>query len=73
LRGVEKLGDKEWKKEIGYHKRSLVETAMFRMKWVISDRLRSRREDTQTTEAMIRCLALNRMTGLGMLDSCKVV
>lgn len=73
VRGVEKLGEKEWKKEAGYHLRSLVETAMFRMKWIFSDKLRGRRDDTQVTEAMIRCRALNRMTDLGMPDSYKVV
>lgn len=72
VRGVEELGDKEWKKEIGYHKRSLVETSFFRLKTIFSERLRGRREDTQTTEAMIRCATLNRMRSLGMPDSYKV-
>ena len=73
VRGVEKLGDKEWKKQIGYHRRSLVETAFFRLKRVFSDKLRGRKEDRQITEAMIRCATLNRMTSLGMPDSYKVV
>lgn len=72
VRGVEELGEKEWKKQIGYHKRSLVETAFFRLKTIFSDRLRSRREDRQATEAIIRCAALNKMTGLGMPDSYRV-
>jgi hypothetical protein len=73
VRGVEEFGDKEWKKQIGYHRRSLVETAFFRLKSIFSDRLRNRREDTQTTEAMMRCRTLNRMTSLGLPDSYKVV
>jgi len=72
VEGVKKLGQKEWKKEAGYHLRSLVETAFFRLKWIFSERLRGRREDTQKAEAKIRCLALNRMTELGMPDSYKV-
>jgi transposase len=72
LRGVRKHGLKEWKKKSGYHKRSLVETAFFRLKGIFSDKLRSRRDDTQVTEARIRCLALNRMSELGMPDSYKV-
>jgi hypothetical protein len=72
VRGVDELGDKEWKEQVGYHKRSLVETAFFRLKSEFSDKLRSRREDTQATEAMIRCRALSRMTSLGMPDSYKV-
>ena len=71
-RGVEKHGLKGWKKRSGDHRRSLAETAFFRLKTIFSDRLRSRRDDTQTTEAMIRCMALNRMTGLGLPDSYRI-
>ena len=72
VRGVGELGEKEWKKQVGYHKRSLVETAFFRLKTIFSDKLRGRKEATQTTEAMIRCATLNRMTSLGLPDSYKV-
>lgn len=72
LRGVRRHGLEGWKRRSGYHKRSLVETAFFRLKTIFSDRLRNRREDTQTTEAIIRCMALNRMTELGMPDSYAV-
>jgi hypothetical protein len=71
LRGVERHGLKGWKKRTGYHRRSLVEAAFFRLKTIFTERLRSRRDDTQATEAMIRCAALNRMTSLGMPDSYK--
>jgi len=66
VRGIKSMGRKEWKRESTYHKRSLVETAFFRLKTLFSDRLRSRRADTQTTEARVRCTAMNRMTSLGM-------
>ena len=69
LRGIKSKGRKEWKKESTYHRRSLVECAFFRLKTVFSDRLRARRTDTQTTEARMRCVALNRMTSLGMPES----
>ena len=72
LRGVRKHGLKGWKIVSGYHKRSLVETTFFRLKTIFSDKLRSRRDDTQSTEAMVRCAALNRMTELGMPDSYQV-
>jgi Transposase DDE domain len=62
LRGVEKHGVEGWKKGSGYHRRSLVETAFFRLKRVFSERLCRRRDDTQATEVMIRCMALNRMS-----------
>ena len=69
VRGIQKLGRKQWKLKSGYHRRSLVECAFFRLKTVLRERLRSRRADTQTAEARLRCLALNRMTSLGMPQS----
>jgi hypothetical protein len=69
LRGIRKRGRKRWKERSGYHRRSLVECAFFRLKTLFSDRLRSRRVETQTAEAVLRCAAMNRMTNLGMPDS----
>lgn len=69
LRGIKSQGRKEWKKESTYHRRSLVECAFFRLKTIFSERLRSRRIETQTTEARLRCMALNRLTSLGMPES----
>jgi transposase len=69
LRGIRKLGRKGWKRKSTYHRRSLVETAFFRLKTIFSERLRSRRTETQKTEAMTRCVAMNRMTTLGMPQS----
>ena len=69
LRGVRKFGLKGWKKKSGYHRRSLVETAMFRLKTIFTDKLRSREVERQRTEAVIRCAAMNRMTELGMPES----
>jgi transposase len=62
-------GRKKWKRESRYHRRSLVETAMMRMKTIFGSGLRSRRFHNQVTEMMVRCAALNRMTHLGMPDS----
>jgi len=72
LRGIRTEGRKGWKKSSGYHRRSLVETAFFRLKTIFSGKQRSQRTQTQTSEAMIRCLALNRMTSLGMPQSYAV-
>jgi hypothetical protein len=69
LRGVHRFGVKGWKKKSGYHRRSLVETAMFRLKTIFTDKLRSREVKRQRTEARIRCAALNQMTELGMPES----
>lgn len=72
VREIKKLGRKKWKQESSYHKRSLVETAFFRLKTIFSDKLKSRTEERQKTEAILRCIALNRMTGLGMPQSYAV-
>ena len=72
VRGIRKLGRKRWKQKSTYHRRSLVETAFFRLKAIFSDRLRSQRSDTQTAEALVRCLAINRMSKLGMPQSYPV-
>lgn len=69
LRQVQKLGTGGWKRKADYHRRSLVETAIFRIKTVFTDRLRFREGERQRTEVMIRCLALNRMTEQGMPQS----
>ena len=69
LRGVRRLGVKGWKKRSSYHRRSLVETAMFRLKVIFTDKLRAREVERQRTEARIRCAAINRMTQLGMPES----
>jgi hypothetical protein len=71
MRGRE-VGRDEWKKEAGYHRRSLAETAMMRLKTIFSDKLRGREWRRQVTELRVRCAALNRMTGLGMPQSYAV-
>ena len=68
LRGRE-VGRDEWKKEAGYHRRSLAETAMMRLKTIFSDKLKSREWRRQETELRMRCAAMNRMTNLGMPQS----
>jgi hypothetical protein len=72
LRTIRKGGRKAWKQTSGYHVRSLAETTMFRLKTIFGDHLSARLIETQTTQTMIRCAALNRMTHLGMPESYRV-
>jgi hypothetical protein len=72
IRRIAEIGRKAWKVESGYHRRSLAETTMYRMKTIFGDDLQSRHEERQKTEVAIRCAALNRMTHLGMPDSYRV-
>lgn len=69
LRSIRKHGRKEWKKDSGYHVRSLAETTMFRLKTIFGDNLSARLLETQATQASVRCAALNKMTHLGMPQS----
>lgn len=73
LRAIRQMGRKAWKETSGYHQRSSAETAVFRYKTIFGDRLSARLLDTQRTEALICCAALNRMTHLGMPESYKVI
>jgi len=50
----------------------LAETAVFRLKTIFGDELSARLLKTQTTQALIRCLTLNKMTHLEMPESYQV-
>jgi hypothetical protein len=73
LRRIRRVGRQRWKEEVGYHRRSLAETAMFRFKVIFGNTLSARTVPRQITEARVKCAALNRMTHLGMPDSSRVV
>lgn len=72
LERIGQVGLAPWKKESGYHRRSLAETAMFRLKTLFGGQLQARCFDAQVAEAYIRCAALNTMTRLGMPNSYRV-
>lgn len=57
---------KEWKQANDYHKRSLVETMMSRMKSIFGDQMRSRMFENQRTDLLIRCYAINKINSLGL-------
>ena len=59
-------GRKLWKIFSGYHERSLVETSMFRVKKMMGENLKSRSYGAQQTEAICKCLVLNKMNKLGL-------
>ena len=71
LRGRE-VGREQWKKEAGYHRRSLAETAVMRFKTIFSGKLKAREWSRQEAELRVRCAAMNKMTGLGMPHSYAV-
>ena len=69
LRRIRQIGRGAWKRESGYHRRSLAETARFRLKTIFSDRVTARGFAGQAAQLSVRCAALNRMTHLGMPDT----
>lgn len=66
IRGIRGVGRKQWKEEIGYHCRSMAETAMFRIKTIFGGALKNRKLPNQQTEARLRCKILNSFTQRGM-------
>lgn len=55
LRRIRIVGRKKWKRESGYHRRSLSETTMFRLKMIFGGKLRRRKFDAQAVELFIQC------------------
>ncbi len=72
LREIRSKGRAAWKRESHYHRRSLAETAVFRVKMIFGERVSARSFDGQAAQLLVRCAALNRMTHLGMPDSYAV-
>ena len=62
IRIIRRKGKKKWKKESGYSRRSIAETAMYRVKMLFGDRLSSRNFNCQANEAFIKCKLLNMMS-----------
>jgi len=66
LRRIRQIGRAAWKRECGYHRRSLAETTMFRLKTIFGDRVTARSFAGQAAQLLVRCSTLNRMSQLGM-------
>ena len=60
---------KLWKEQNNYHRRSLVETMMSRMKSLFGDEMRARTYENQYTDLMIRCYIINQINRLGLPKS----
>jgi hypothetical protein len=69
LRRIRQIGRAAWKRECGYHRRSLAETTMFRLKMLFGERVSARSFAGQAAQMLVRCATLNQMMQLGMPDS----
>ena len=72
VRRIREVGRKQWKDEVRFGERSLVETEVFRFEKAFGPSLSARTDATRETEVRIKVVALNRMTELGMPDSFPV-
>jgi len=66
IREIRRCGRRQWKERIGYHRRSLSETAMYRIKCCFGDHMKNRLIENQRTETRIRSKILNKFTHLGL-------
>lgn len=66
LRTIRKSSRTKWKRDSGYHVRSLVETAIFRFKNTFGDRIQARKFSRQETEFKIKAGILNVFHSMGM-------
>ena len=62
-------GLNEWKQKTNYHKRSLSETAFFRLKKIFGHHVNAKKFENQITELLLRCNILNKINQLGMPNS----
>jgi transposase len=60
----QKRGRRRWKEEVGYHRRSLVETAMHRLKALTGSGIRARKPENQVVEMSVKMFVLNEMMSL---------
>jgi hypothetical protein len=72
IRYIRAVGRAAWKRAVGYHQRSLAETAVWRWRCFFGDHVHARTTERQCTEIFICGRAFNRMTALGMPDSYAV-
>lgn len=61
IKRIKKIGKKAWKVETNYHRRSIAETTMFRLKQITGNHIVSRNFEHQANELFIRCNILNQM------------
>jgi hypothetical protein len=71
LVAIEAVGLAEWKKQVGYHRRSKAETGMYRLKTTFGERLQSRGVSSQKVEVRLKAACLNRFSSLGMPKAIK--
>ena len=64
--GGDDTARKLWKRRIGYHRRSIAETAMYRFKALLGGKLQCREKSYRKAEIFFKYLIINQMNSIGM-------
>lgn len=64
INAVPALAKAAWKQKVGYHARSRVETTFSQIKAHASDTLTNRTETNRKTQAMLKCLLVNKLIAI---------
>ena len=69
IKGIKKLGSKNWRISSRYSARALIENSMFRYKTSFGDKPQARSLENQKTETALKCCILNKFYELGKPNS----
>lgn len=72
IRYIRRHGRGKWKREQGYHRRSLAETAVYRYKQLVGRFVEARRWACEQAEVKLAAKVLNKMAKLGMPETVKI-
>ncbi len=72
LRRIHQIGRAKWQRQSNYHRRSIVENTIFRLKSLFGGKLRRRCFEQQAVELFLQCAVLNRMIQVSNPDTYKV-
>jgi len=72
IKRIKEVGRQQWKKEVGYHRRSLSQVNMYRYKTIFGDKLKAREPQYEENEVRVKCRILNQFVAIGMPKSYKI-
>ena len=72
IQSIMEIGREKWKERSGYHIRSKSEVNMYRFKVEFSEKLSSRKPETEKIEVELKSKILNKFVTLGMPKSRKI-
>jgi hypothetical protein len=58
------LAKASWKRKVGYHVRSRVETTLSQIKAHASDKLTNKKEETRKVQALLKCVLINKLAAI---------